>query len=114
MNPKDWIKTKEEMDAIKKSNNEYHVSKLKRPEKTKVNTEIVPLKPVKKDYMKLVKTEEKGGPIKKQFGGVTTSGKPKTVEIGKEQSTIKNYVKTSKCGGKATTAKPKLVSKTKK
>ena len=68
MNPNDWIKSKEEMDFIKKVNNERRVAKLKPKEPKKINTEIVPLKPKgKKDYIKGVKFEACGGKVKKKL-----------------------------------------------
>lgn len=99
MNPKDWTKSKGEKAFDKNLRNEKAVERLKRPVD---KTEIVPLKSTgKKDYLNnSTKKEEKGGELKlvkkKQLGGIA---KPKTVEVGKEKVAIKNYVKTSKCGG---------------
>lgn len=64
MNPKDWVKSKKEMDLIKKSNNDYHVSKLKPPVKKEIKTEIVPLK--KEDGGKVPKRIEKAKITKKK------------------------------------------------
>lgn len=71
MNPRDWVKSKEEIAFNKKRDNNAAQERMK-PKSLKVNAEIVPLKSkdkkdYKKDYIKGVPSEACGGKVKKKL-----------------------------------------------